>query len=385
MRSLKKILLSTALFIVGIIILGLIQVLAPNQILLKMIAVVVFLWSTGSVWLPGNADLTPSRPVFARLRGTLSRQRLIYGAAIIISLILITFSYSGHQRLRYSVIYSGGTPYRYDTWINKVEPIRGKIWSDSVLSNIYDFFVSKSTNKNKSGAAEKGQKAEVSTTAEASSSRPRYVFSDLEKLSDEELLKFANSDVNNTALNRKSEKKENTYRSEEHTFSIVFPAGWSIRSGRTLHGVVVAGNGKGASIIIQAWKLPEDKSYSQYHDADLKKIAEEIFDDFRKEQFKDAILENWGPTNLSGKKALKSVFRYTAGKYQMRTMMISVLGNKRMIQISCIAPVNSYNSVIDDFEATCGSFLFKTGRASEPARRFKFSLIIPLTQGYYET
>jgi hypothetical protein len=158
-------------------------------------------------------------------------------------------------------------------------------------------------------------------------------------------------------------KKQNVYRNRDHAISIVFPDGWSTRGGQTPHTVVVAEDNKGASIVIQAWQLPQDMSYEQYSDQDLRQMAKESFDELKRDRFRDAALESYGVTYLSNKKATKTVYSYSlrtpAGKSQMRTTMISVLGNKRMVQILCSATVSYYKSVEELFQRSYGSFLFE--------------------------
>jgi len=160
-----------------------------------------------------------------------------------------------------------------------------------------------------------------------------------------------------------AQNKQNVYRNKDHAFSIVFPDGWSARGGQTPHTVVVAENTKGASIVIQTWQLPQDISYEQYSDQDLKQIAKETFDELKRDMFHDAVLESYGVTYLSNKKAIKSVYKYSlrtpAGTSQMRTTMISVLGNKRMVQILCSAAVPYYKTVEKVFQRSYGSFLFE--------------------------
>ena len=160
-----------------------------------------------------------------------------------------------------------------------------------------------------------------------------------------------------------AQKKLNIYRNTEHTFSIVFPEGWSTRGGQTLHTVVVAEDNKGASIVIQAWQLPQDISYEQYSDQYLQQMALESFDELKRDRFRNAVLESYGVTYLSNKKATKIAYRYTlrtpTGTSQMRTTMISILGNKRMVQILCSAPVSYYKTVENVIQQSYGSFLFE--------------------------
>lgn len=160
-----------------------------------------------------------------------------------------------------------------------------------------------------------------------------------------------------------AQNKQNVYRNKDHAFSIVFPDGWSTRGGQSPHTVVVTEDTKGASIVIQAWQLPQDISYEQYSDQDLRQIAKESFDELKRDRFRDAVLESYGVTYLSNKKATKSVYRYSLrtpdGTSQMRTTMISVLGNKRMVQILCSAPVPYYKTVEKVIQRSYGSFLFE--------------------------
>jgi len=160
-----------------------------------------------------------------------------------------------------------------------------------------------------------------------------------------------------------AQKKLNIYRNTEHTFSIVFPDGWSTRGGQTLHTVVVAEDNKGASIVIQAWQLPQDISYEQYSDQYLQKMALESFNELKRDRFRNAVLESYGVTNLSNKRATKIAYRYSlrtpTGTFQMRTTMISILGNKRMVQILCSAPVSYYKTVENVIQQSYGSFLFE--------------------------
>ena len=160
-----------------------------------------------------------------------------------------------------------------------------------------------------------------------------------------------------------AQKNLNIYRNTEHAFSIVFPDGWSTRGGQTPHTAVVAEDNKGASIVMQVWQLPQDISYEQYSDQELREMAKESFDKLKRDRFNDAVLESYSVTYLSNKKATKSVYRYslrtTTGTSQMRTTMISILGNKRMVQILCNAPIPYYKTVENVIQQSYGSFLFE--------------------------
>jgi len=92
-------------------------------------------------------------------------------------------------------------------------------------------------------------------------------------------------------------------------------------------------------------------------------MALESFDELKRDRFRNAVLESYGVTYLSNKKATKIAYRYTlrtpTGTSQMRTTMISILGNKRMVQILCSAPVSYYKTVENVIQQSYGSFLFE--------------------------
>lgn len=160
-----------------------------------------------------------------------------------------------------------------------------------------------------------------------------------------------------------AQKKLNVYRNTEHAFSIVFPDGWSIRGGQTPHTVVVAEDNKDASIVIQVWQLPQDISWDLYSEQYLQETAQGMFDEGKRKNFSDAVLESRGVTYLSNRKAIKIVFRFSnrtsVGTSQMRTTIVSVLGNMRMVQILCSAPVSYFKTVEKVFLRSYGSFIFE--------------------------
>jgi hypothetical protein len=153
------------------------------------------------------------------------------------------------------------------------------------------------------------------------------------------------------------------YQNREHTFSIVFPEGWSTRDGQTPSTVVVAEDNKGASIVIQVRKLPQDISWDQYSDQYLQQTAQEAFDELKRKMFRDAVLESRGVTYLSNRKAINVVLKHSArttvGTFQMRTTMFMVMGNMRAVTIVCSAPVSNFKTVEKVFQQSCGSFLFE--------------------------
>ena len=160
-----------------------------------------------------------------------------------------------------------------------------------------------------------------------------------------------------------AQKKLNVYRNTEHAFSIVFPDGWSTRGGQTPNTIVVAEGNKDASIVIQVRELPQDISWDQYSDQYLQQTAQEAFDGLKRKMFRDAVLENYGVTYLSNRKAIRIAFRYsnrtTVGTFQMRTTMFMVMGNMRSVTIVCSAPVSYFKTVEKVFQQSSGSFLFE--------------------------
>jgi hypothetical protein len=160
-----------------------------------------------------------------------------------------------------------------------------------------------------------------------------------------------------------AQKKLNVYRNTKHAFSIVFPDGWSTRGGQTPHTVVVAEDNKDASIVIQVWQLPQDISWDQYSEQYLQETAQGFFEEGKRKLYSDAVLESRGVISLSNRKAIKIVFRFSnrtpSGSSQMRMAFISVLGNMRMVQILCSAPVPYFKTVEKVFLRSYGSFLFE--------------------------
>ena len=160
-----------------------------------------------------------------------------------------------------------------------------------------------------------------------------------------------------------AQKKHNIYRNTEHAFSIVLPDGWSTRGGQTPHTIVVAEDNKGASIVIQVWQLPEDISWDQYSDQYLQQTAKGMFNELKRKTYHDAVLDDYGVTYLSNRKAIRIVCRFSVrnmdGKYQVKNIMLSVAGNMRMVQIQCSAPISHFPAVKKVFHRSCNSFLFE--------------------------
>lgn len=170
------------------------------------------------------------------------------------------------------------------------------------------------------------------------------------------LILFPNANV-------QAQKKQNVYHNKEHAFSIILPDGWSIRSGQTPHTVVVAEDKKGASIVIQVWKLPKDVSYDQYSDQYLQQTAKESFNDLIKNSYYNAELDDYSVTYLSNRKATRIVCKYSIrnpdSSFRIKSIIFSVLGNMRMVQIICSAPVSHFKTIEKIFQRSYKSFLFE--------------------------
>jgi len=160
-------------------------------------------------------------------------------------------------------------------------------------------------------------------------------------------------------------QQPNLYRNKEHAFRIIFPVGWYLKPVFGPNMVVKAVNRDGDSISVLVRKLPPESKYlsfDQISDADLYEYIKVIFNEF-KQAFPDAILNKYGVTYLSNKKAIwystTYSMKHVTGTFTISALQVMTINRNKVFIVGAGCSPEKYNYFYNTFLATISSFIFE--------------------------
>jgi hypothetical protein len=169
------------------------------------------------------------------------------------------------------------------------------------------------------------------------------------------------------ALNSFGQVQQQRYRNKEHAFSISFPSGWETMKGATPNSVVKAVNTKGEDetiyvIVKTLRKGLETFTFENYTEKDLKDSAIFFIANF-KNSYPDAILNDYGFTHLSNKRAIRKTVTYSFkniyGTVNLRQLMVETWHKGKQYQIGCGSSPEKFSQFEDIFLAVLSSFILR--------------------------
>jgi hypothetical protein len=160
-------------------------------------------------------------------------------------------------------------------------------------------------------------------------------------------------------------QQQNLYSNKPHAFRIIFPEGWSIKSGSGPNVVVKAANHSGESINIVVKDLPKDsqkKTFDNFSSTEIENFIDASFKMW-KEAFPDAFLDKSGTIYVSNKKAvwllISCSYKNVKEEKRMRLLQVAILNRGKSFLITCGSPIDRFAYFEGIFSKTISNFVFE--------------------------
>ncbi len=159
--------------------------------------------------------------------------------------------------------------------------------------------------------------------------------------------------------------EKNIYRSEKHSYSLVYPKGWEKISGRMKNTDFVAVSPIGANITIVIRENPEKsiKSFRDVSDVELKLLIDGTITSFRN-KYKNVVVNDRGFTQLSNEPSIWMDVTYTDSAafdatFRFRTLTVQSLYNYKFYALTCLNEEQLFKRTEKECKDSINSFIFE--------------------------
>ncbi len=159
--------------------------------------------------------------------------------------------------------------------------------------------------------------------------------------------------------------KKNIYRSDKHSYSIVYPTGWERKSARMKNTDFIASSPKGANITIVVRESPDKsiESFNSFTDTELNLLIDNNITEHRR-KYKNVVVNAKGLTNLHNEKSIWMNLTYTDSTafdstFRFRVLIIQTLYNNKFYAITCLNESKFYQDTERECKNSINSFVFE--------------------------